>query len=624
MKLNVILSSLLSVLIGASFAQEIPDTTNLGANTTRYFYSNDLHRGIDSLTTIDTVLENFHLFEYNTWSFNPKQTLGTHGTAVQSLEPTPTLSLGNRLGKTVYSDYLIRDYKHYDSYSPYSKVNFHITGNGVEVFKGAFTRNFGSRFNAGLEFNRIASKKLFGVNSNEERIVNHYAGHLFGSYQSYSGIYNAFLNYSFMDHKVTELGGTVLDTNLSYEESLYSDIAVEKLKSASTWEKNNEWRFNHFVRLKSLADSTKPNEGIFVYHNFHKERRKLQYVDKDVANNEQYFNDSSFTSGNDFKDSTVYTQFDNEVGLRVTKDVFTGSVFVKNRQVEYDVQDSLHYALHTESYVGADAHVYLPSRKARFSGRYVWSDKGYHQYNVGIYSKFGLISYSSSINPPTLFSTFYHGGYNQWLNQFDDVNTKVLLVQPKVKIKEFLTLSPFYKQTTIDNYQYFGLDGDAQQHTKQVAYQNIGISYKAELFKRIVLTGRYSTNNVNEKSVLRLPETLIHQQAYLKGHFKSVLLKYKVGVDASYRSAYFADAYNPSIFQYHIQDSYEVKAYWMFDVWAQIQVKNRFTLFARMKHLNQKLIDGINAQYESGYQETPLYRGNRRALEVGVNWVFFD
>ncbi len=624
MRLKVILSSFLCLVVRLVLSQEIPDTTNYGAKTTRYFYSNDLHRGIDSLATIDTNLENFHLFEYNTWSFNPKQTLGTHGSAVQSLEPTFSSALGRQLGETVYSSYLVRDYRHYNAYSPYSKVNFHITGNGVEVFKGGFTRNFGSRFNAGLDFNRIASKKLFGVNSNEERIVNHYSGRIFGSFQSYSGVYNAFLDYSFMDHKVAELGGVILDSSLTYEENVYSDIAQERLVSVSSWEKNNEWRFNHFLRLLSLADSTKPNEGLFIYHNFHKERRKLQYVDKNVGNNQQYFNDTSFTSGNDFKDSTVYTQFDNEAGLRLTKDIFTGSFFVKNRQVEYDVQDSLHYALHTESYVGTDMIVFLPSRKGSVSGRYVWSDKGYHQYNIGLDSKFGRFSYSSSINPPSLFSTFYHGGYHQWLNQFENIHSKRLLIQPKVTIQKFFTIAPFFKQTIIDDFQYFGLNGDAKQYGKQVNYTNIGVWYKLEVFKKVVLTGRYSSNNVNENSVLRLPETLIHQQVYFKGNFKSVLLRYKIGLDASFRSAYFADAYNPSIFHYQIQDDYKVKAYWMFDVWAQIQVKNRFTMFMRMRHLNQTLVDGVNSQYEDGYQETPLYRGNRRALEIGVNWIFFD
>lgn len=622
MRLFVIFSTFLCGLVGLSLAQETPDSTNWGAKTTRYFYVEDLHRGVDSLSVVDTTLENFHLFEYNTWGINPYQTLGTHGTAAQSLVPIHSPSLGHQLGRTVYTPYLIRDYKHYDTYSPYSKVNFHITGNGVEVFKGGFTRNFGSRFNAGIEFNRIASKSLFGVSLTEERIVNHYSGRFFGSYQSYSGIYNAFLDYSFMDHKVVELGGVVLDTALSYEESVFRDIAQEKLINAQTWEKNNEWKFKHFVRLLSLADSTKPNEGVFVYHDFHKERRKLQYIDKNVANNEKYFNDTSFTSGNSFKDSTVFTQFENELGLRLTKDVFTASVFVKNRQVHYDVQDSLN-DFHSETYAGADVTLYLPSRKARFSGNYTWSDKGYHRYQAGIYSNYGNVSYSSSINPPNLFSTFYHGGYNQWANQFSDVQTNVLLIQPSLTVKKRLTLAPFYKLTTIDQYQYFDLQGEAAQHAKGIEYSNLGFSYRLKALKRIVLSGKYSINNVNEDKILRLPKTLIHQQVYYAGDFKKVALRYKVGVDASYRSKYFADAYNPSIFQYHIQDDYEVKAYWMFDVWAQIQVKNRFTLFMRMKHINQRSTSEVS-DYLAGYQETPLYRGNKRALEVGVNWLFFD
>ncbi len=620
-QLKVILFSLGLIPV---FVQAQSDSITYNAKTTHFFLLEDIKRGQDKLYTIDTLQEDIHLFQLNTWSFKPYQTLGTYGTAAQSLTRIPVLKSGRHLGLDTYKAYRVKENKFYDTYSPFSHINININGNGVETFTGGFATNFGYRLNVGLDFDRISSDRLFGVTGSDDRMVNHYGGRLHASYRSYSGRYNAFLTYAFMDHRVDELGGAVIDSNFTYEENIYNDVAIERLRSFRSWDKQNRWKLYHQVRVVDPSDTTRRQEGLFVYHEFDRNRQKVQFLDNDVNNNEQYFLDTAVTTTNSFKDSLVYTEYENKIGLRYTQKTFSVDVFAKNRQISYNVQDSLYEVNFNETYAGANLHI-IPVKSLQLSANYTWSDRGYHQYKAVLSSsKYGKISYKSSINPSSLFNTFYHGGYHQWLNTFDDTKTSVLAVEPTIELKNVLKLKPFLHYISIESYQYFAQGNEPEQLLSKLNYSNYGISYKLIVKKRIVWKGKLTVNQLENNSVLRLPKTLVHQQLYYKGRYKSVRMEYKIGVDASYRSGYYADMYNPSLAQFYIQDTYKVNDYMIVGVFAQMQVKNRFTLYLRMNHLNQKRNENQNVGYDTSYQETPLYRGQRRVVEMGLHWLFYD
>ena len=82
-----------------------------------------------------------------------------------------------------------------------------------------------------------------------------------------------------------------------------------------------------------------------------------------------------------------------------------------------------------------------------------------------------------------------------------------------------------------------------------------------------------------------------------------------------YKSAYYAPSYAPSIQQYYIQDEYLLPSYVVADIFADFRI-DTFTMFIKYTYLNQKKL--------GGYFTAPDYIGQKRTLDFGVRWMFFD
>jgi hypothetical protein len=91
----------------------------------------------------------------------------------------------------------------------------------------------------------------------------------------------------------------------------------------------------------------------------------------------------------------------------------------------------------------------------------------------------------------------------------------------------------------------------------------------------------------------------------------------QMGVDVRFRSSFFADAYQPSLQQFHLQNSFEVQGYPVVDLFLDFRI-NRTRVLFKYNHLNA----GLMAQ--EGYFVTPDYTGYRSFLDLGISWYLFD
>jgi len=94
------------------------------------------------------------------------------------------------------------------------------------------------------------------------------------------------------------------------------------------------------------------------------------------------------------------------------------------------------------------------------------------------------------------------------------------------------------------------------------------------------------------------------------------VLKIHTGIEVYYKSAYYADNYNPLIRQFHLQNQQKIWGYPVVDAFADLMV-NKVRLFFKYNHLN-------NLAFSTNYYTTPTYPGLSGTLNMGVNWPLFD
>jgi hypothetical protein len=115
---------------------------------------------------------------------------------------------------------------------------------------------------------------------------------------------------------------------------------------------------------------------------------------------------------------------------------------------------------------------------------------------------------------------------------------------------------------------------------------------------------------------LHLPEIMLNSSLYYQmSLFKNALLA-QVGLDASYNSAYYADAYMPALHSFYLQKEKKIGDYCYGDVFINFQVK-RANLFVKYQHFNSWFGD-----YR--YYASPHYPMPDAGFRFGVSWRFYD
>ena len=116
---------------------------------------------------------------------------------------------------------------------------------------------------------------------------------------------------------------------------------------------------------------------------------------------------------------------------------------------------------------------------------------------------------------------------------------------------------------------------------------------------------------------LRIPKWYANTRFYFDSPLFDNNVVVQMGIDARYRSSYFADAYQPALQQFYLQDNFEVRAYPVLDLFLNFKI-NRTRVLVKYNHLNA----GLMAQ--EGYFVTPDYTGYRSFLDLGITWYLFD
>jgi hypothetical protein len=217
---------------------------------------------------------------------------------------------------------------------------------------------------------------------------------------------------------------------------------------------------------------------------------------------------------------------------------------------------------------------------------------------------FGLYNYS-----PDYFFTKLVGNNYSWKNEFKKQQT--LLLGAEWVHKNFTLRLNYYslrKYTLLDtNSLPVQLDGFANiyQFAAYIPFHYKGFGFNTNIYVQ------YTDNES-----IHIPIFVGRQSVYYGFSLFKKALYLQSGFDFLYSTSYYADAYNPALQQFYLQNTKEIGNYGYLDFYLRAKI-TRFVLSAKLTHFWAGL-------FGKNYYLVPHYPARDLGFTVGVAWRFYD
>jgi hypothetical protein len=244
----------------------------------------------------------------------------------------------------------------------------------------------------------------------------------------------------------------------------------------------------------------------------------------------------------------------------------------------------------------------------RLSGNFLKGEAIYKKDSLFVLKGSVLIS-SKSANFNTLLHQSTYDDYN-WQNNFSNVNTRDV---------GFEMSSPWINTslnfTNIDNYTYFDENNSPQQFTNQITYLKVKVNREFK-YRKFALDNTFMFQNVSSgSSVFRVPEIVTRNTFYYTDYwFKGKPMLVNIGVTFKYFTKYKANAYNPLLAEFTLQNTDEI-GFPTFDVFFNAQVR-RTRLYLK--------VDNVTSDFtKKNYFSAPNYPYRDFTVRFGLVWNWF-
>ena len=245
----------------------------------------------------------------------------------------------------------------------------------------------------------------------------------------------------------------------------------------------------------------------------------------------------------------------------------------------------------------------------RLAGNYLKGEAFYEKDSL-FTIKGSLLINSKSANFNTLLHQSSYDDYNWQNDKFSNVNTRDLGFTFNSK-----WINASLNFTNIDNYTYFNEDNTPQQHTNQITYLKVKVNREFK-FRKLALDNTVMYQNVSSgSSVFRVPELVTRNTIYYTDEwFKGKPMLVNFGVTFKYFTKYNANAYNPLLAEFTLQNTEEI-GFPTFDVFFNARVR-RTRLFIK--------VDNVTSGYtEKNYFSAPNYPYRDFTVRFGLVWNWF-
>lgn len=501
----------------------------------------------------------------------------------------------------------------------FSNVQYSNGQNRENYLIANFTRGFGELLDLGFTFTRINSVGFYDRQTNTITDMS-----VFSTFHSVDNRYRAALIFDYSNLKVEENGGiandSVFENNLTTGREF---VSVNLPLSSNHWKGFDVGLEQRFIFTKQDSTSNVKALRPAISHSFSAARHSMIY--RNVPDTSSSFYENIYSDTSATYDSTNLLGVTNALRFELVKSDSVGDRIINRLAV--GAQHAYHRISYDSAYVD---HIHNVSVLANINGRLfdeidwrangnfmvfgynIWDLKidGEFDYEVGKSHFSAFVDYN--LFRPDYISDNYVSNHFVWDNdwvQTQHLKTGLVYEQKRLRFKGS------FSYHILDNLVVYGTDRLPYQSTdvNQVMVLRLQEHFRMRWF-HFVLDGAVQWHMTGDD--LRLPIAMGRGMFYYQNDLFKKKLRLQVGVETSYSMSYFANAYNPALSEFHLQNTKEIGNYPFIDVFLNIRVK-KLRAFVQFTHINSGWLG-----YE--YYHVPHYPVNDFAWHFGINWAFLD
>ena len=519
----------------------------------------------------------------------------------------------------------ITDINYYEVPTPTSEIMFLTTLEQGRFLDSFFTLNFSRRFNVSIAYTGLRSLGKYRsalVSQGNFRTTFHY--------ETKNNQYKIRGHIATQDVLNEESGGLTPESIVAFttNDPNFSDRARldVNLENTENFLEGSRVYIEQDYQLLSSKDSANQKDftNLKIGHVLESNKKGYEFRQNSPSN----FIGATNYSGNirdDVKNTFFKNQFFLEFNSKYVLGTFKAKTSILNYSHGYDKIINQTSNINTRKLRGSaisfgadwkakvskfqlDASGEITPGSARLSGTNLRGNLSFKKDSL-FYIKAGVLLNSKSPNFNYLLHQSTYDAYN-WENDYENIRTQNLGFQFDSK-----WLNAAVNLTNIENYTYFDENNKPQQYSENVTYLKVKAS-REFTYKKFALDNTIMYQNVSGGSaVFRVPELITRNTLYYSDYwFKGKPMQVQIGATFNYFTAYKANAYNPLLAEFTLQNSEEI-GFPTVDLFFNAQIR-RTRIFFR--------VDNALSDFgKRNYFSAPNYPYRDFTIRFGLVWNWF-
>ena len=519
----------------------------------------------------------------------------------------------------------ITDINYYEVPTPTSEIMFLTTLEQGRFLDSFFTLNFSRRFNVSIAYTGLRSLGKYRsalVSQGNFRTTFHY--------ETKNNQYKIRGHIATQDVLNEESGGLTPESIVAFttNDPNFSDRARldVNLENTENFLEGSRVYIEQDYQLLSSKDSANQKDftNLKIGHVLESSKKGYEFRQNSPSN----FIGATNYSGNirdDVKNTFFKNQFFLEFNSKYVLGTFKAKTSILNYSHGYDKIINQTSNINTRKLRGSaisfgadwkakvskfqlDASGEITPGSARLSGTNLRGNLSFKKDSL-FYIKAGVLLNSKSPNFNYLLHQSTYDAYN-WENDYENIRTQNLGFQFDSR-----WLNAAVNLTNIENYTYFDENNKPQQYSENVTYLKVKAS-REFTYKKFALDNTIMYQNVSGGSaVFRVPELITRNTLYYSDYwFKGKPMQVQIGATFNYFTAYKANAYNPLLAEFTLQNSEEI-GFPSVDVFFNAQIR-RTRIFFR--------VDNALSDFgKRNYFSAPNYPYRDFTIRFGLVWNWF-
>lgn len=614
------------------------DSLKIDSTQVKYFYKNFNNLTLGDFSTYDTTTLLSSFYEPLEKPYSIYQTLSNSGLAHKNISFSYPISLGFNSELSSFSSYIktTENTIYPIIYQPFTEIKYMSGDKKEQHLEVLFSKEFLPRFFITLNYDIDFSPGIYKRSKMQNSFFN--GNFRYNSKNNRYGITGSYFNNKI---DIQENGGIVNDYIFTNNEETDKSIIDVNLKNATNLVKVSGFGIDQYFNIleptvNKSQDSTykirKIDIGRINHHLGYQRNRYVYEDDKPLSTFYKNFDpiiDSLKTFDSvDFHtiknaiywNTLGYKKYNNDIPFYLTfglehnytyhagyYDILTQERFNEQRLSNLRANAGIIINLFKSTRITGNAQIITNGYQA---GDF-FIDGQWKQFLGTSNKNWGALKFDININRQSAdwFEEYYYSNNFRWDNDFKPATS--LLLHGSYELP-FLTIG--IKQTTIDNYIYFGTDAKPQQYSSALSISSLYSTFNIALNK-FEMIGFASLQTTNNDEVIHLPNF----QGKIKLAYNITLVKnnsmMQPSITIKYFTEYYADAYMPALRTFYLQNEVKVGNFPYIDLCVTFKIKraNIFVLYTNMYSLT----------LDNRYFTTPHYPMRDSRLCFGINWRLY-